>query len=175
VTPIPRPAASTRRYVAVIGGSDVDAHVAAAAEEVGRRLAEAGMVVVTGGRSGVSEAVSKGASEAGGVTIGLLPGTDRSEANPHLTFALSTGIGDIRNALVAMNGEVVIALDGAYGTLSEIAHALLDGKTVVGLGAWELRRDGVEDTAMIRVGTPQAAVRAALGALESRSPAGGQA
>jgi uncharacterized protein (TIGR00725 family) len=170
VTPIPTPAAPTRRYVAVIGGSDVDGDVAAAAEEVGRRLAEAGVVVVTGGRSGVSEAVSKGATEAGGITIGLLPGTDRSEANPYLTFALSTGMGDIRNALVAMNGDVVIALDGAYGTLSEIAHALLDGKTVVGLGAWELRRDGVEDTAVIRVDSPEAAVQAALEALGQLRP-----
>lgn len=154
------------RYVAVVGGYEVDKHVLALAEEVGRRLAEEGAVVVTGGRSGVSAAASRGAAAAGGVTIGLLPGTDRAEANPWLSYALATGLGDTRNALVAMNGDAVIALDGAAGTLSEIAHALLLRRPVIGLGTWTLQRRGVEEGAIVRVSTAAEAVAAALRAVD---------
>ncbi|MFN8038290.1 MAG: TIGR00725 family protein [Acidimicrobiales bacterium] len=157
-------------YVSVIGGYDVAPEVLAAAEEVGRGLASSGAVVVTGGRGGVSEAASKGAFEAGGTTIGILPGTDRSEANPYLTVAVCTGIGLTRNALVAMNGDVVIALDGAFGTLSELAHALLAGTPVVGFGTWRLDREPDSDRVeaedpIVRVPTPAAAVEAALRAV----------
>ncbi|MCU0271170.1 MAG: LOG family protein [Acidimicrobiales bacterium] len=154
-------------YVSVIGGYDADPATLADAEEVGRLLAEAGSVVVTGGRSGVSAAASKGAAEAGGVALGILPGRDRSQANPWLTYAVTTGLGDTRNALVAMNGDAVIALDGAYGTLSEMAHALNEGKTVIGLGAWQLRRAGTDDAAVVQVATAAEAVAAALKAARS--------
>lgn len=153
------------RYVAVVGGYEVDSDVLAMAEEVGRRLAERGAVVVTGGRSGVAAAASRGAATAGGVTIGVLPGTDRSEANPWVSYSLTTGLGDTRNALVAMSGDAVIALDGAAGTLSEIAHALVLGRPVVGLGTWTLQRRGVEPDAIMRVSTPEDAVDAALRAI----------
>ena len=156
------------RYVAVIGGYEVDDGVLARAEEIGLLLAGHGVVVVTGGRSGVSAAASRGATAAGGVAIGLLPGTDRSEANPWLTYAVTTGLGDTRNALVVMNGDAVIALDGAAGTLSEIAHALLLGRPVIGLGTWDLRRAGRDDDPIVRVATPQEAVAAALAAAERR-------
>ncbi len=171
-TSAPRP--TRQPYVSVIGGYDVAPDVLAAAEEVGRGLAAAGAVVVTGGRGGVSEAASKGAVEAGGTTVGILPGTDRSEANPYLTVAVCTGIGLTRNALVAMNGDVVIALDGSFGTLSELAHALLAGTPVVGLGAWHLEResgserDDVDDP-ILRVASPAAAVAAALKAGRRRT------
>jgi uncharacterized protein (TIGR00725 family) len=154
------------RYVAVVGGYEVDGDVLAMAEEVGRRLAERGVVVVTGGRSGVADAASMGAAAAGGVAIGVLPGTDRSEANPWVSYALTTGLGDTRNALVAMNGDAVIALDGAAGTLSEIAHALVLRRPVVGLGTWTLQRRGVEPDAIVRVSTPAEAVEAALRAVD---------
>lgn len=156
-------------YVSVIGGYDVDEGVLVAAEEVGRRLAEQGAIVVTGGRTGVSEAAAKGAFEAGGTTMGILPGRDRSEANPYLTVAVATGIGLTRNALVAMNGDAVIALDGAFGTLSELAHALLDGTPVIGIGTWELHRPGDvqhgADAPVVNVRTAAEAVDAVFAVL----------
>ncbi len=159
-------------YVSVVGGYDVDDGTLGAAEEVGRLLAERGAVVVTGGRRGVSAAASKGAHDAGGTTVGILPGPDRSEANPYLTVAVATGLGDTRNALVAMNGDAVIAFDGRYGTLSEIAHALLAGTPVIGLGTWELSRPGTPELpglpGIVQVTTPDEAVAAALGAVQRR-------
>jgi uncharacterized protein (TIGR00725 family) len=126
------------RYVAVIGGTEVSAAVEADAETVGRLLAEAGVIVVTGGREGVAAAASRGAMEAGGLTVGILPGRDRDEANPWVRIAVPTGLGELRNALVVMDADAVIALPGAYGTLIEIAFALLGNTRVVGLGNWAL-------------------------------------
>jgi uncharacterized protein (TIGR00725 family) len=143
----------------------VDDRTLQAAEQTGRLLAERGVVVVSGGRSGVSAAVSRGAFEAGGTTIGILPGTDRAEANEWLTVAVATGLGDTRNALVALNGDVVIAFDGAYGTLSELAFALLHHKPVIAVGGWELRRKGVDDTTITRAANADEAVAAALSML----------
>ena len=125
------------------------------AEEVGRLLAEAGAVVVTGGLGGVMEAASKGAHEAGGTTLGILPGTDRDEANPWVGVAVPTGIGEARNALVVRAADGVIAVGGAWGTLSEIAFARKTGKPVAGLGSWDL--DGVD-----KFDAPAEAVRAVL-------------
>ena len=127
------------RHVAVVGGYDAEPDTLAAAEEVGSRLAQRGCVVVTGGRRGVAEAASRGAVLSGGVTVGILPGTSRSEANPYVTVAVPTGLGDTRNALVVMGADAVIALPGAYGTLSEIAHALVAGTRVVTVGdGWSI-------------------------------------
>jgi uncharacterized protein (TIGR00725 family) len=128
-------------YVAVVGPYDADADAAAAAEECGRLLAEAGAIVVTGGRTGVMEAVSRGAKAAGGTTVGLLPGLDRAEANEFVDVAIATGLGEGRNLLVARAADALIAIAGGYGTLSEIAFALKAGKPVVGIGSWEV--DGV--------------------------------
>ena len=130
-----------------------------AAEETGRLLAEAGAAVVTGGLSGVMEAASKGAHEAGGVTIGILPGTDRREANAYVKVALPTGMGEARNALVVRAADAVIAIGGEWGTLSEIALARKTGKPVVGIGSWDL--EGVA-----AVATPAEAVAAALHTLD---------
>lgn len=154
-------AVQRRRYVSVIGGYEVDDAVLAQAEEVGRLLAARDVVVVTGGRSGVSEAASKGAYEAGGTTVGILPGRDRREANPYLTVAVSTGLGETRNALVAMNGEAVIAFDGAFGTLTEIAFALLERRPLVAVGRWRATIE-LPDDPIVRVDTPADAVDAAL-------------
>jgi uncharacterized protein (TIGR00725 family) len=125
------------------------------AEDVGRRLASAGAVVVSGGRGGVMEAACRGAAGAGGVAIGILPGIDRGEANEFVTVAIATGLGEARNALVARAADAVVAVGGAYGTLSEIALALQAGTPVVGLASWEI--DG-----MARVERAEDAVARAL-------------
>lgn len=147
------------RYVAVIGGTEVTTAVEADAEEVGRLLAQAGATVVTGGREGVAAAASRGAMEAGGMTVGILPGRSRDEANPWVQIAVPTGIGEMRNAMVVMDADAVIALPGAYGTLIEIAFALLARTKVVGLGTWALE-DGVS---ILSGETPEEVVRLALG------------
>jgi uncharacterized protein (TIGR00725 family) len=143
-------------YVAVVGGTVVDDETRQRAEAVGRLLAERGVTLVTGGRGGVAEAACRGAAEAGGVTVGVLPGRERAEANPWVGVAVPTGLGETRNALVVMDADAVIAFPGAFGTLSEVAHALLGDSRVIGLGTWDL--DGV-----VRAADPQEAVALALG------------
>lgn len=128
--------------VSVIGGSAVDEGTYHAARSVGRGLAEAGHTVVCGGRTGVMEAVCRGAHEAGGTSIGILPGSEPGAANEYVDVPIATGLGNARNALVVENGEAAIAIDGSYGTLSEIALALDSGVPVVGLDTHEV--DGVE-------------------------------
>jgi uncharacterized protein (TIGR00725 family) len=125
------------------------------AESVGRELASRGAVLVCGGLGGVMEAACTGAKGGGGTTIGILPGTDRAAANPFVDFAIPTGLGEARNALVVRAADALIAIGGGYGTLSEIAFALKAGKPVVGLGTWEI--EGVEI-----VESPAAAVESVL-------------
>jgi hypothetical protein len=125
-------------YVAVVGPSEATDVESQRAEEIGRLLGVRGVVVVCGGLGGVMEAVARGASGAGGTVVGILPGTDRAAANPHVSVALATGMGEMRNAVVVRAADVVIAVGGAYGTLSEIALALRTGVAVVGLGTWDL-------------------------------------
>lgn len=102
-----------------------------AAEEIGRRLAEAGAIVVCGGLGGVMEAAARGAAAAGGLTVGILPGTDPGTANPYIGVPLATGLGEARNALVVRAADAVIAVGGEWGTLSEVALARKMGKGVV--------------------------------------------
>ena len=161
-------------YISVIGAANSDQETAGLAEEVGKLIAEKGAVLVCGGLGGVMTAVSKGAREAGGVTVGILPGTDRTEANPHLTIALATGLGYARNALVVQAGDAVIAVGGEFGTLSEIGFALQFGKPVIGLNTWELNRKGLKDS-IVAVKSPKEAVEKAFqltGAKPARSPKG---
>ena len=143
------------RYVAVVGAGRASDDEALAAEAVGRALAEAGAVVVCGGLGGVMEAACRGAKDGGGTTIGILPGANRADANPYVDVALATGLGEARNALIVRAVDVLVAVGGEYGTLSEIALALKAGKPVVGVGTWEIR--GVQ-----AAGDPAAAVRLAL-------------
>ncbi|MDW8270509.1 MAG: TIGR00725 family protein [Anaerolineae bacterium] len=124
--------------IAVIGGGECSAEEAALAEAVGRLLAQAGVGVVCGGRGGVMAAACRGARQAGGVTVGILPGTEPTEANPWVQIAIPTGLGEARNALVVGAGRGVIAIGGEYGTLSEIAFALKAGKRVAGLRTWDI-------------------------------------
>ncbi len=125
-------------YISVIGGEHCSKEIYEMAREVGRRIAEMGAVLITGGRGGVMEAASKGAKEKGGTTIGILPSDSRQEGNKYLDYAIVTGIGYARNVLVVLNGDIIIAIDGHYGTLSEIAFALEFGKPVYGLMSWEV-------------------------------------
>ena len=129
-------------YVAVCGPARATAQEEAAAEEVGRLLAEGGAVVVSGALSGVMEASCRGAKSAGGTTLGILPGSDRREANDYVDVAIPTGMGEMRNMLVVRAADVVIAVAGEFGTLSEVAFALKIGIPVVGLGTWELSKAG---------------------------------
>jgi uncharacterized protein (TIGR00725 family) len=151
------------RYVAVVGGTDCTDDVLALAEEVGRLLAQRGAILVTGGREGVAQAASRGAALAGGTTVGILPSRSRAEANPYVTIAIPTGLGETRNALVVMDADAVIALPGVYGTLTEIGFALLAETRVIMLGGWELARDGRADTNAIRAESAREAVDLALG------------
>jgi hypothetical protein len=150
-------------FVAVIGGTVTDAETDAAAERVGALLAQAGAVVVTGGRDGVAAAASRGASEAGGLTVGILPGRERSEANPWVQVAVPTGLGELRNALVVMDADAVIAFPGAYGTLVEVGFALHTERPIFMVGDWPM----AAGTPVNRVSSPDEAVACALAAKTS--------
>ncbi len=126
------------RYVAVCGASDPRPDQRALAREVGRRLAESGAVVLCGGLGGVMEAAAEGAASAGGTVVGILPGGDRTAANPYVTLAIATGLGEARNAVLTAAADAVIAIGGGWGTLSEIALARKRGRPVVALASWEL-------------------------------------
>lgn len=124
--------------IAVIGNAECPVDVARQAEEVGRLLADAGATLICGGLGGVMEAACRGTKGAGGLTIGILPGTSRQEANPYVDIPIATGMGQARNVIVAISAQAVIAISGGYGTLSEIGLALKHGVPVVGLGSWQL-------------------------------------
>lgn len=147
---------SRKPVIAVCGAGDCDESVARAAEEVGRLIAESGAVLVCGGLGGVMEAAARGASEAGGLTIGVLPGPERADANLWISAAVATDMGHARNAVIVRTADAVVAVGGAYGTLSEIALALKMGKPVVSLGSWEVTSD------VIGVQNPEEAVKIAL-------------
>jgi uncharacterized protein (TIGR00725 family) len=151
-------------HVAVCGPAVASPQEEEWAEAIGRRLAEAGAVLVCGGLGGVMDAAARGAASAGGTSIGILPGEDRAGASPHLTVSVPTGMGQARNALVARSADVVIAVAGEFGTLSEIALALKMGKPVVGLGTWRLEREGRTGDPIIRARDPEESVRLALDA-----------
>jgi uncharacterized protein (TIGR00725 family) len=151
-------------YVAVIGPDAASDEELASAHEVGRELGRAGAVVVCGGLGGVMEAACRGAREAGAITVGILPGESRSAANPWVAVALPTGLGELRNGLVVRAADALIAIGGAYGTLSEIALALKSGRPVFGLDTWDLARAGQPDPGIVRVSSPSEAVTRALAA-----------
>ena len=145
-------------YVAVVGAGRATPEQERAAEGVGRALATCGAVVVCGGLGRATEAACRGAKDAGGTTVGILPTFDRGDANAFVDVAIPTGLGEARNALVVRAADALVAVGGEYGTLSEIALALKGGKRVIGVGSWEI--DGVE-----AAGSPEEAVRLALAGL----------
>jgi hypothetical protein len=124
--------------IGVIGGSKPDTKSRQVAFNVGQLIAEKGAILICGGLSGVMEAASRGAKQAGGLTIGILPGNSPQDANTHIDIAIATGLGYSRNSLVAMNSDVIIAVDGRYGTLTEIAYGRIYGKKIIGLGTWDI-------------------------------------
>jgi uncharacterized protein (TIGR00725 family) len=141
-----------QKYVAVIGGGEAEATILGLAYKVGQEIARRGAVLICGGLGGVMRAAAQGAQEAGGITIGILPGPDRRVANPFLTYSLATNLGHARNVVIAHSADGLIAVDGSYGTISEAAIALKLGKPVVGLKV-EWRLEGMKLAA-----TPQLAV-----------------
>ena len=147
-------------YVSVVGSGTASGDLYEKAREVGRLVAERGGTLVCGGRSGVMEAAARGAAEAGGVAIGILPDEDRRKANEFLSFSIATGTGHARNLAVVCSGDVVIAVGGEYGTLSEIGLARKVGRPVVALTSWDL---GEHVTV---TSSPREAVEAAFRLLE---------
>jgi uncharacterized protein (TIGR00725 family) len=128
--------------IAVCGTSTASPEEAEVAERVGRMLAERGATVVCGGLGGVMEAVARGVESEGGQSIGLLPGDDPAAANPHISIVIATGLGEIRNALIARTCLGMIAIGGGFGTLSEIGFMLRLGRPVACINSWSVRRPG---------------------------------
>jgi uncharacterized protein (TIGR00725 family) len=159
------------RQISVIGSGNCEQGSEAwnLAEDIGRRLAEAGVTVVCGGLGGVMEAASRGAAAAGGEVIGIVPGVAVGEANPHCTHVVASAIGYARNLAVVASGDAVIAVGGEWGTLSEIGHARTFGKTVVALRSWGLTgRERMEGApGVIPAETAEEAVTAALDAIDA--------
>ncbi len=155
-------------FIAVIGGSVCSAEDARIAEAVGRGLASRGAVLVCGGLGGVMEAACRGARSAGGLTVGILPGDDRRSANADVDIPVVTGMGHARNAIVVKTAQAVIAIDGSYGTLSEIALALQNGIAVIGLGTWALSLGGRPDRSVIEARDADEAVEKAIAAAAKR-------
>jgi len=141
-----------KKIIGVIGAGSCDDRIYSIAEEMGRRIAESGAALICGGLGGVMEAASKGAKEAGGLTIGILPGFDKADANSYIDIPIVTGLSHEEMSLVVRSSDIVIAIAGGYGTLSEIALSLKMGKTVIGIETWE----GVDD--IIRVKNPDEAM-----------------
>lgn len=150
--------------IAVVGGNQCTPEVTRIAEEVGWLLAVRGVALVCGGLGGVMEAACRGAKAAGGVTIGVLPGDSRTAANPYVDVPIVTGMGQARNVIIVKSAQAIIAVDGSYGTLSEIAHALQNGVPVVGLGTWSMVMRGRPDEGIIQADSPENAVDKALAA-----------
>ncbi|HBO84312.1 MAG: TIGR00725 family protein [Deltaproteobacteria bacterium GWC2_42_11] len=137
--------------IAIIGAGSCDENISRIAERMGKLIAEAGFVLVCGGLGGVMEAAAKGAKKAGGLTIGILPGFDKQDANPHIDIPIITGLSHARNVIVVRSSDIVVAITGEYGTLSEIALALKMEKVVIGIDTWDI--EGV-----IKVKTPEEAM-----------------
>ena len=153
-----------RLQISVIGASEGEPEVLRDAEAVGRSIAEAGAVLVCGGLTGVMEAASKGAADAGGVVVAVLPTLSPADANPYVSYAVATGTGHARNLAVVASGQAVVAVGGEWGTLSEIAYARKLGRPVIAIQSWTLRNRSGTDLGIVEAETPEEAVEAALSA-----------
>lgn len=160
--------------ISVIGGESAPPAALEAAEAVGRELARRGATLVCGGGRGVMEAACRGARLENGHTVGIMPGRSAQETppNPHVEFPVFTGIGYARNAAVVLSGEAVIAIDGSYGTLSEIAYALIHGIPLVGLDTWDFNYHGHNGERIARAKDAAEAVEKAVMMAERRRQAG---
>lgn len=148
-------------YISVIGASKCSKELYEIAYEVGREIAKKKAILICGGLGGVMDASAKGAKEAGGITVGILPGDTRIGASKYLDVSLPTGMGEARNVLIVKAADVVIAIGGEYGTLSEIAHALKMSTPVIGLKTWDIGKDKFGVSRIIRVDDPISAVEKA--------------
>ena len=148
-------------HIGVIGGGECSRQTAVLAEAVGKEIARKGAILVCGGLGGVMEASARGAQEAGGITVGILPGFSLADANPHITIPIVTGMSHARNVLVVRSSQALIALEGGYGTLSEVAIALTLGKPVIGLDTWDVSGEIIAAT------TPEEAVQKAIHAINT--------
>jgi uncharacterized protein (TIGR00725 family) len=127
-----------RKLIAVIGAGDCSNEQKLLAHEVGRLVAQSGAILVCGGLGGTMQAAAAGAKSAGGLTIGILPGFDKSDADENIDIRLPTGLGEARNMLVVRAADAIVALPGKFGTLTEVSFALLDQIPVVSIGSWEV-------------------------------------
>lgn len=150
----------TTRLIGVIGAGSCDDAVYALAHDVGYNIAISGAILVCGGLGGVMEAAAKGAKTAGGVTVGILPTETKDDANPYIDIPLATGLNHARNAIITRSCDVFIAIDGSYGTLSEIGLAKAMGKEVIGLNSWDIE-------GLIKAESAKEAVEFATEVLES--------
>ncbi len=149
--------------ISVIGGSKVDTGIYKLAYEVGKEIAKSNAILICGGLTGTMEAACKGAKEEGGLTIGILPSDNENDANDYIDIKIPTGLGFARNALVILSSHAVIAIDGSYGTLSEIGYALTYEKPIVALKTWQVRPYNSENSPDIyRAKDPAEAVRVAV-------------
>ncbi len=154
------------KIVGVIGSSKADPNIIRLAEEVGAEIAKRGAAVVCGGLTGVMEAVCRGARKEGGLTIGIIPSDDKNDANPYVQIPIVTGMGMGRNVMLVKTADVLIAVGGEFGTLSEIAHALNIGKRVIGLRTWQLEKAREKPIPNLSIATnPKQAVEMAMAAL----------
>jgi len=151
-----------RVQISVIGASEGDEEILRDAEAVGRGIAEADAVLVCGGLTGVMEAASRGAAQAGGTVVAVLPTLSPADANQFVTYAVATGTGHARNLAVVASGEAVIAVGGEWGTLSEIAYARKLGRLVVTLQSWPLHNRAGTDLGIVEANSPEEAVRLAV-------------
>jgi uncharacterized protein (TIGR00725 family) len=154
--------AAKNKFIAVIGNSKASAQEIKLAEEIGREIAQNGAVLVCGGLDGVMEAACRGATTEGGLTVGILPGTSRNDANEYVQIPVVTGIGYARNMIVVKSAQAVIAIGGSYGTLTEIGFALKNGIPVIGVDTWELSQKGKSDNSIMRAENAADAVNKAL-------------
>lgn len=151
--------------ISVIGGETCGPEALVAAETVGREIARRGATVVCGGRGGVMEAACRGAREAGGHTIGIMPGRGHGDSPPnaYVEFPIFTGMGFARNVMVVLSGDAVIAIDGSYGTLSELSYALIHETPIVGIDTWDFNYRGFTgQEKIVRVTDPTEAVTVAM-------------
>ena len=155
--------AGRQLIIAVIGGGDgASPRAIALAEEVGFLLAKADAITLCGGLNGVMAAACKGAKRGGGLTIGVLPGSSKGDANEHVDVPIVTAMSTARNAIIVRTADAIIAIDGAYGTLTEMAYAFDLGKKVFALESWELAKVGVDPALFVAVRTPREAVDRAM-------------
>ncbi|MDD3776673.1 MAG: TIGR00725 family protein [Actinomycetota bacterium] len=152
------------KKISVIGGNKIekDGPVYQTAYQVGQLIARSGALLVCGGLGGVMEAACRGAKDAGGITMGILPSTDKETANPWVDLAIPTGLGYARNSLVVLSGDAVIAIDGTEGTLSEIGYAITFKKPLVGLNTWKIEPFNHQKPNLYTTASPQEAVKLAL-------------